>query len=241
MAEQDKQIADAIRSGAYFVQARQWFEAVYIGPISERTFFLIIACLAGLVAFFSLSAVMRFMPITNRDPVLVYATERADDVYMTLVPLTEKGEAINPAIIEFFVTQYVLAREGYFSQTFGANARFVRAQSDVGAYNAYATAYSPSNESSPFSGLGEYGQRLITMRSVRIDQARDGKARAEVTFTAQTKGLDTASTTNWTAKLDYIYTELTTELVDNAQTGDKDLRVGDPQFQVVNYVLQQNQ
>ena len=241
MPEQDKQIADAIRSGTYFVQARQWFEAIYIGPISERTFFLIIACLAGLVAFFSLAAVIRFLPITNRDPVLVYATDRPDDVYMTLVPLTEKREPINPAITEFFVTQYVLAREGYFSQTFASNARFVRAQSDVGAYNAYATNYSPSNASSPFAGLGEYGQRLITMRSVRIDPVRDGKGTAEVTFTAQTKGLDTASTTNWTAKLDYIYTELTTELVENAQTGDKDLRVSDPQFQVVNYVLQQNQ
>ncbi len=241
MAEQDKQIADAIRSGSYFVEARKWFEAMYIGPISERTFFLIIALLAGLVAFFSLAAVIRFMPITNRDPVLVYATDRHDDVYMTLVPLTKKGEAANHAITEFFLTQYVLAREGYFSQTFASNARFVREQSDVESYNAYATAYSPSNAASPFAGLGEYGQRLITMRSVRVDPVREGKGSAELMFTAETKGLDTASTTNWTAKLDYIYTELTTELVDNAQTGDKDLRVGDPHFQVVNYVLQQNQ
>jgi type IV secretion system protein VirB8 len=241
MAEQDKQIADAIRNGTYFVQARQWFEAVYIGPISERTFFLIIAILAGFVAFFSVSAVIRFMPLTNRDPVLVYATDRPDDVYMTLVPLAEKREPANPAITQFFVTQYVLAREGYFSQTFASNARFVRAQSDVGAYNAYATAYSPTNAASPFAALGEYGQRLITMRSVQIAPPRDGKGSAEVTFSAEIKGAEPISTTNWTAKLEYIYTELTTELVDNAKTGDKDLRISDPHFQVVNYVLQQNQ
>jgi type IV secretion system protein VirB8 len=240
MTEPNKQIADAIRSGSYFLEARQWFQAVYIGPISERSFFLIIALLAAVVAFFSLAGVFRLMPLTNRDPVLVYATDRPDDVYMTLVPLTEKREPVNPAIVEFFVTQYIIAREGYFYQTFASNARFVRAQSDVITYNAYATAYSPNNSASPFASLGEYGQRLVTPRSVRIAPIRDGKGSAEVMFTTEVRGSDNPTITNWTAKMDYVYTELTTEMVDNAQTGDKDLNVRDPQFQVVSYVLQQN-
>lgn len=240
MSEPYKEIADAVRSGSYFLEARQWFQAVYIGPISERSFFLIIAVLASVVAFFSLAAVFRLMPLTNRDPVLVYATDRPDDVYMTLVPLTEKREPVNPAIVEFFVTQYVLAREGYFYQTFAANARFVRAQSDVNTYNAYATAYSPSNPASPLANLGEYGQRLVTPRSVRMSSTKDGKGSAEVMFSTEVRGSDNPTITNWTAKIDFVYTELTTELVDNPQTGDKDLKIRDPQFQVVNYVLQQN-
>lgn len=241
MVEQDKQIAESIRNGAYFVQSRAWYETLYIGPISERTFFLIIAILAGLVAFFSLSAVLRLMPLTNRDPVLVYASDRPDDVYMSLIPLTEKNQHVNSGIVQFFVTQYVIAREGYFSQTFNANARFVRAQSDAAAYNAYATTYSPTNAASPFAGLGEYGQRLVTIRSVRIGRSDDGTGSAEVNFTAETKGGEAPSTTSWTAKLTYTYNELTTEETIDPKTGKKDLRITDPHFQVVNYVLQQNQ
>lgn len=240
MPEQDKQIAESIRSGAYFVQARGWYETLYIGPISERTFFIIIAFLAVLVAFFSVSGVMRLLPITDRNPVLVYATDRPDDVHMSLLPLTKRQEPVNPAILEFFVTQYVIAREGYFSQTFVANARFVRAQSNVNAYNAYATAYSPTNPQSPIASLGEYGQRLVTIYSVQISPIVDGKGTANVIFSAETKGGEVSSTTNWTAKLDYIYKELITKPVDNPKTGNQELQITDPQFQVVNYVLQQN-
>jgi len=241
MAEQNKQIAESIRNGSYFVEARAWYEALYIGPISERTFFLIIAVLSLLVAFFSVSAVMRLMPLTNRDPVLVHASDRPDDVYMTLLPLTERNEQINPAITQFFITQYVISREGYFSQTFAANTRFVRAQSDVNAYNIYATAYDPLNPASPFSTLGEYGQRLVTIHSVQISPLVDGRGTAEVTFTAETRGNDVPSTTNWTAKLDYLYKELTTNKPVSKTPGSRDLEITDPQFQVVNYVLQKTQ
>jgi type IV secretion system protein VirB8 len=241
MDEQDKQLADAIRSGTYFTQARAWFDAVYIGPISERTFFCIIAILAGLVGIFSVSSVFRLMPLTNRDPVLVYASDRADDVYMSLLPLTERREPVNPAIAKFYVTQYVLSREGYFAQTFLANARFVRVQSDVAAYNAYAVAYDPSNAASPFAALGEYGQRFINIQSARVDVDSEGKGKAEVKFVSETKGVDAPSTTNWTAKIDFNYTDLTSQAVDNKETGKKDLNVTDPHFQVVNYVLQQTQ
>ncbi|MDX2095425.1 MAG: VirB8/TrbF family protein [Alphaproteobacteria bacterium] len=240
MAEQDEHIAESIRSGAYFTQARAWFEVMYIGPISERSFFLLIAFLAALVALFSASALVRLMPLTDRSPVLVPASARNDDIYMSLLPLTEGGQAVNPSILQFFVTQYVIAREGYFSQTFVTNARFVRAQSDVAAYNAYAVAYTPGNAASPFAALGEYGQRLITIHSVRMGRRTEGKGSAEVTFSAETRGVDAPSTTRWTARLEYIYTELATRVVDNVETGEKDLDITDPHFQVVNYVLEQN-
>lgn len=240
MPEPDKHIAESIRSGAYFVQARAWYGALYIGPISERTFFIIIAFLAVLVAFFSVSGMMRLLPITDRNPVLVYATDRPDDVYMSLLPLAKVREPVSPAILQFFVTQYVIAREGYYSQTFAANARFVRAQSDVNAYNAYATAYSPTNPQSPMASLGEFGQRLVTVYSVQISPIVEGKGTANVIFSAETRGGEVSSTTNWTAKLDYIYKELITKPIDNPKTGNQDLQIIDPQFQVVNYVLQQN-
>lgn len=237
MAEPDTKIAESIRSGSYFKEARSWFETLYIGPISERSFFLIVAFLASLVALFSISAVFRLMPLTNRDPVLVYSSERSDDVYMSLTALTDRRQPVNPAIAKFFITQYVIAREGYFAQTFATNARFVRAQSDAGAYNAYATAYSPTNPESPFAALGEYGQRLITINTAQIGRIKGGKGTAEVTFTAETRGTAAPSTTHWTAELNYIYNELETRSKVNPKTGAEELDITEPHFQVVNYVL----
>ncbi len=88
--------------------------------------------------------------------------------------------------------------------------------------------------------LGEFGQRLVTVYSVQISPIVEGKGTANVIFSAETSGGEVSSTTNWTAKLDYIYKELITKPIDNPKTGNQDLQIIDPQFQVVNYVLQQN-
>ena len=248
MAEDYKKIAESIRSGKYLTDARGWFEAVYIGPVSERSFFLIIAVLAGLIALFGFMAIARLMPITSHDPILIRAGDRADDVQASLIQLAPNHIAINPAMTEFFLTRYVQMRESFDSRTFMSNAHFVQAQSDVGAYNAYVTADNPTNAQSPFANLGDLGQRLVTVNAVTpvVVKAAAGQAplpagqgTADVDFSTETRGVSNPDTSQWTARIDYIYTGLETKTVKNPDTGKPELEVTDPHFQVVNYVLSQ--
>ena len=242
MAEDYKKIAESIRSGKYFGDARGWFEAVYIGPVSERSFFLIIAILAGFVALFGFMSISRLMPLTKHDPIHVYAGERPDEVQMSLVPLAPHHAEVNPAITKFFLGHYVEMREGYDARTFTKNATFVQAQSSPDAYAEYAATYDPHNAQSPFAPLGDLGQRLVSIESIRFVKVKDapaGQERAEVNFSTDTASVTDPTTTEWTATIDYIYTSLESTITKNPATKTLDLEVTDPHFQVVNYALQE--
>ena len=246
MTEDYKKIAESIRNGKYFGDARGWYEAVYIGPISERSFFLIIAVLATFVAIFGGLSVKRLMPITKHQAILIYAGERAEEVHASLVELAPNRIPMNPAIAQFFTATYVQLRESYDSRSFTANARFIQGQSDKAAYAAYAAAYNPANAASPFAEMGDLGQRQVVLDNIEIKSIKTlddapGRMNATVVFTTESTGVATPTKTRWTANIEFIYTELTTKMVDNAETRQKDLQITDPKFQVVNYVLQQNQ
>ncbi len=251
MAEDPKKIAESIRSGTYFNEARGWFNAVYIGPVSERTFFMVIAILAGFTALFGVIAVKRLLPISKHEAVLVYAGVRPDDVQMGLIPLAPHHSSINPAIEQFFLTRYVQMREGFDARTFLTSALFIQSQSDATTYNAYANAYDPRNAQSPFAPLGDLGQRQVTVDYARLVDIKTAKGEAPppaglqrgvVAFSTETSGVTDPQRTRWTATIDYIYTDLTTKETKNPETKQLDLEVTDPHFQVVNYVLQeQNQ
>ena len=242
MTEDHKKIAESIRSGKYFVDARDWFEAVYIGPVSERSFFLIIATLAGLIALFGFISISRLMPMTKHEPILIRAGDRAQEVQASLVPLAPHHAAQNPAITQFFLARYVEMRESFDARTFLADARFLQSQSTPDAYAMFVQAYNPQNPQSPFAALGDLGQRLVTVddvKQVRVKNPPAGQQQAVVTFSTETVGVSNPDTQKWTATIDYIYTSLATKEVVNPETKEKDLEVTDPHFQVVNYVLSQ--
>ncbi len=237
MESDPAKLAESIRNGSYFSKARGWYQVMYIGPVSERSLFLLIAILSVFVGIFSTIAVMRLMPLTSRDGILVPAPTRLDDVQVSLIKLADKGEAVDPAVMRFFVMQYVAARESYTAEDFTVNSRFVRAHSDAATYNAYAEAYTLANPESPFAALGDIGQRQLQFEAVRVSKLREGRGSAEITIATQATVAEESQSQRFTARLDFTYSGLASEVVDDPKTGQPILKLGDPQFQVVNYVL----
>lgn len=238
MDAEDQKIAESVRSGAYFAKARRWFEAIYIGPVSERTFFLVIAVLAIFAGFFSVLAIMRLLPITQHQAVVVYTDVDTDNVFTSLVKLAPKHESLNVAMTEYFITHYIHAREGFAAPIFQDNALFVRGHSDATTYAEYVNAYNPANATSPFNPLGTTGKRQVTVESWK-DLAHEGdKYTTEVQFSVDTTIDQQTTQSKWTAKMVYLYTPLNGESVDDLKTGTSDLTINDPHFQVVHYELQ---
>lgn len=239
MSEDAKKIAESIRTGRYYEEARSWYSAVYIGPVSERTFFLLVAILSTVVALAAISAAFSLVPLTTKPAIIVPASDRADEVVMSLVQLRESKADIDDSMKEFFVTRYVTSREGYAAASYAINSNFVRAQSDEGTYTDYAEHYLLPNPQSPAGILGANGMRIVTIKSVDVG-GRGKTGTAKVKFSTELKGVDDPTKTQWTAKLDFNYTDLKAETVTNPETHKKELKVTDPQFQVVKYVLTQD-
>jgi type IV secretory pathway component VirB8 len=237
-SSEQAEVTDAIRSGAYFEQSRDWYRTIYIGPIPERTFFLIIALLAGLVAVGSVIALMAFLPITERPPI-VLANNQINDVVPQISHIKpNKSAPLNPALMNFFVLNYVTIYETYNAKDYAANFNFIQAHSDAATFAQYATAYGSTNPQSPAAILGATGERDVTIDSIDINDKVDPHT-AKVNFTTELVGIPTANKTRWTATIQFYYSDLTVTEGKDPTTGETTTTIKDPQFQVVNYAVSQ--
>lgn len=144
-----------------------------------------VALLAAFVAIFSVSAVMRLMPLKTRQAVIIAGGEQEfDEVDMSLKKLSKGHEPANIAISRFFLAQYVTSREGYEISQFTNKLSLCAPIVMKAAYAEYLQTYDPAVSSSPFAGLGEAGQRQIAIEDVRAEGAPEGSpnARAVVYF-----------------------------------------------------------
>lgn len=229
--------SELIRQGSYFQQARQWYTALYIGPISERSFFLVLGALALVVGLCGFFAFVGLTPLTERPPVVI-KNARINDTVPSLTRLRADGETVNEAMRSYMVQQYVISREDYHYDTFGKNSRFVVAHSDAGTAASYVASVGPENPRNPAALLGAYGTRSVSITDVTFAKA-DGVQRAIVRFSTELGGSAPPGKTQWTATIDFNYSDAVVTETTDPETGEVKASLQQPTFQVVNYVLTQ--
>ena len=239
MSEDARRTAESIRQGTYFKEARGWYSAVYLSPISERTIFLVIALLSCAIAVSSLLALRALLPLKTHPALLISAGARAEEVIPHLEALKSKGVSSDRGVVSFLVSKYVESREGFSAAAYQRNAAFIRAQSDEPTYAAYSAQYSSANPQSPAAQLGENSTRLVEVDSVSLSSSLE-KGSATVHFSTETTGALPEDKRQWTAKIDFHYTGIVVKEVKNPETGKPELQITDPTFQVVNYALTQD-
>lgn len=233
-----KELAAKIESGEYFEASRAWYQAIYIGSVSERALFLVIAGMASVVALLAIMSLKALLPITERQGILISAS-RIDDTVPQMVPLKSQGDSLRHALQNFFLRSYVYKRESYSAADFAANYRFIQAQSDPSVFAEYHALYGEQQVNSPVSILGATGRRLVTIHSIDINDSVEPNL-ATVKFSTEVVGVGAGSHANWTAVLQFYYTDLSVVPTVDATTGVRGYRTQDPLFQVVHYALTQD-
>ena len=237
MSDENQSIAQMVKDGSYFREARQWFEAVYVAPIAERGFFLIISMLAILVALVSIFALGGLMPIHER-PGVVIATDRPFDLHPRLSKVRPRGDTVEPAMEQQLLRLYVSAREGYEVSRYNSNYAYVLAHSDEPTGQAYTQLYSSANPQSLAALLGYSGQRVVSVDNITISDSGTSRT-ARVSYTTELINVPSGNAkTRWTAELQYHYTPLTVTEGKDA-SGHPTLTTQDPQLQVVGYAVTQ--
>ncbi len=234
MNNEQQEVAELIRSGKYFSEARSWFQALYIGPIAERSFFLLVAIMAGLIALVGFVALMTFLPLTER-PALLVATTAPDRVIPVINRVRPTGQKLETALERFLLQEYVERRESYTAQEYAINLAFIRAHSEASVFASYDALYGAANPRSPVAILGTSGKRIATVQTIALN----GATQAVVKFSTELEGVGTQPKSQWTATLTYAYSPMRTTEVTDPQTGEKDVLVEDLQFKVVSYAVSQ--
>lgn len=235
VSEEQQHVNELIRSGSYFEEARRWYQTLYIGPIAERTFFLIVASLAGLVALAGIISVLSLLPIIER-PALLIPNDRLSEVALGLKRMRTHYRPIDQAMQEFFVKQYVFMRESYDAVHYPKDYAFIHAHSDKPTFDAYANSYDTANPESPLVTLGERGQRLVRIHWADVNESSEPKV-ATVRFSTETIIGDAATIREWTATIGFYYSALAVTPVTDPATGEMRTQTQEPVFKVVNYVL----
>ena len=238
MTEDHTKLSESVRSGHYFEEARAWYQAIYLSPVSGRTMFLIIALLAMVVCWVAILSLRALLPLTDRPGILISAQGRMDEVVPRLIPLQDKRMDPGEAVALFLARHYVVASEGWVPHDAENHAKFVKAYASDAVYAEFVNRINPVNPTS-FAALHPGAQRRISIVSARVD-THETSGDADVRFIAETEGDVVASKSQWTAKLEYKYTALGIETIKNSETGAEEIKITDPHFQVVSYVVEQD-
>jgi type IV secretory pathway component VirB8 len=223
---------------AYFKEARQWFTDLYIAPISNRGFFLVISIFALFSLFVVFIAMLGFMPL-RQEAVLVVNNPRIDEVIIEAQPLRLSGMELNEAFKNFMVAHYVIMREAYKAKDWESQQAFVRAHSDDLIIAAYNAATAETNPNSYRASLQRVGERLITINHIRISYKED-LYEAVVSFTAEFKNVTNLPQSSWTATLRFQYKNTESVQVNSIKGDSKKITTILPLFKVVSYAVVQN-
>jgi len=238
MVDDSQEATELMRQGRYFNESRQWYNALYVAPIGERAMFMILSICAGLVGLIGFIAFLGLMPITER-PELLISNARMNDTQPVLRRLRMQGQTINDSFMRYYVEQYVISRESYLAEEYRRNVLFVSAHSDATAATSYAAAVSADNPGNPVALLGSLGTRTVEVQSVRISGGPENWT-ATVRFSTEIGGTARPSKTQWTATMQFTYSDAVVSETTDPESGDMTATLQEPIFQVVNYALTQS-
>lgn len=206
--EIDKEgIAEKVRSGDYYREARQWYSAIYHAPLTDRCFFIVVTALAGINTLIALIALLSLLPISPEIPFVLTSKDYTREL-PRITRLAEEEEAATPALIRFFVKHYVTKRESYTIDTILGNINAVRAQSVEGVYNIFRRFVDPQNPKSPITLYERHTTRSIRVVSTQIDTRKEPYT-ARVVFDATLTNLRGESTSRFVADMTFRFNEVT--------------------------------
>lgn len=226
-------IQQKIEDGSYYSEARKWYNAIYISPISERIFFIILTCMAIVVFLVSVVAFIGLLPISPRIP-FVYSAKDIIGEAPKIIRFKLPTEPTNPALIKYYLGTYVKMRESYSEDTFLMSRAFINNYSEAHLFDEYNRLTHPSNPRSPIRQYGKFADVKVTVDSISFDRSSQ-PYKGIVNYSTELIGKQSKQKTRWTATINFFYTDLVERDVIDEKTGEIRLEFDEPTFKVTSY------
>lgn len=160
------EIADKVRSGEYFREARKMFDIDIHDPMSDRYLYILFILVSLVTVFISYEAYTSFFPLRPRVPFIYVTYDIVEDRPMVKTLVDYHGEDANVALRRFLVKHYVKLREDYSAPIFDRNHNAVKSLSTPDVFRAYELFISPLNPESPVSLYHRSMARTINIVSI---------------------------------------------------------------------------
>lgn len=147
-------------------ELQNWYKDRYQSVIVQRKIlsFIMLASLALTLIFAFIIA--QLIPLKTIEPYVLQIESRTG-IVQTVNPVTARELTANEAVNNYFVVQYIRAREGYNAQDLMHNVNIVRLMSEpIRVYSQFMETASPNNPQSAIARLGTGGTRTVRFKSI---------------------------------------------------------------------------
>ena len=197
MEEVNKSISDSIKSGQYFIDAKNWYFTKYVYPAVERTFF------GFIVTFFvfSVAVLMVFTSISTSEVLESTYTITMDNSIKQIVKFQPLDNTIKPSrsLSKYMLSYYVETREMYDYNKIDEQLVKLSNVSTQDVYVQFHNYLSINNVNSP-----QFTYQKDNTRSVKVNKVVFlDDSHAQVYFTATVFWAISSQTqsSNWVADI----------------------------------------
>lgn len=177
MTTEPEPLAEKIETGEYFREARRAYGDMYIEPLSDRYFLLVVMGFALVIMVIMLISWAMIYPLKPAVP-FVYFSQDVTEELPRIKPLSNTlEEDPNLALKRYLVTQYVTLRENYNIDRLEENGRAVQQMSVPEVFDEWQKEMAPGNPESPIAQFQRHTIRKIRVTNVRF--LDDGSADVE--------------------------------------------------------------
>jgi type IV secretion system protein VirB8 len=199
--DEHTEVAEKIRSGEYFREARAMYDFAVHDPMAERYFYVLVCALAGIIFLASIVAVNGLYPLKRSVPFIVNSMNITEDYPNIRTLISQKDETASTAVLRFVIKNYVVLHEEYDINTFDRNGNGVKSQSTEAVFAEYQRLTNPTNPESPIALYQRHSRRSINVLSTR----QTGNDSIEAVFEATVIGKNEVKKSRWQANITFNY------------------------------------
>lgn len=209
---------------------KNWYIDKYQRVLVQRNILAVFTVVALFATLISVITLNNLAPLKSVEPFVIQIDEKTG-LTEVVQPISRNAlVSANEVMDNYFIWQYVRARETYDIPDYRRNIAIAQLMSHPRVFTEYVDSISANNPQSPVSRLGELGKRVVENPVITYLNDRTGKRVAQVRFqVSETQRNSKPITYQKMATLEFTYADL------NFTTGQRFINpLG---FQVLSYRL----
>ncbi len=168
--------------------SRNWYKDRYQAILFQRRLFVIITLISMFSTLIAMLVIANLTPLKGVEPFIIQVDSKSG-ITQLVDPLSVKEITGLEAVNNYFIVQYIRARENYNARDVTRNYSTVRVMSDIGpVYQQFKREANPNNQQSAVARLGANGSRTVKFKSITYLKPNQAQIRLLVEETAANGG-----------------------------------------------------
>ena len=169
-------------------ESRNWYKDRYQTVLLQRRLLMGITILSLLSTLASVFVISQMAPLKSVEPFVIQVDAKSGITQM-VNPLTVKEITGLESVNNYFIVQYLRARESYNATDLRRNYPTVRVMSEAtSVYPQFVREANPNNPNSPAARLGSNGTRSVRFKSITYIKPQVAQARLLIEETTANGG-----------------------------------------------------